>query len=305
MSILGAGQEQGHIAESLDHINEALDAGDQSRSKTYVAERLFDGLNKLQTEWMITQTDQGLHEVRAFIGMILDGIPSSVCNDLFRNQELQVLVNLQPQIMNHYTLRRRQYRPGVEIASALRKEATEEHRKVASAFRKWQSDKSDKEATRVLKLLAELLYIVRSNIKHGEKTPYGPDREKVDRDESVCAIVVPVQFMLIDVLLGAPSGKLVVYGSLAPGEVNHELLADITGDWEQCYIRGAIAESRGLRRLHRGPAYDELTAKLFASKELPLLWQRLDSFEGTSYKRRLIPARTGLRTQVANVYLAR
>jgi gamma-glutamylcyclotransferase (GGCT)/AIG2-like uncharacterized protein YtfP len=305
MSTLGAGRELGHTAESLDHINEALDALEQSRSKTYIAERLFDGLNKLQTEWMINQPDQNLNEVRAFIEMILNGVPSTVRNHLLRSQELEALINLQPPIMNHYTLRRRQYRPGVEISSALRKEATEEHRKVASALRKWERDESDEEATRALKALAELLYIVRSNIKHGEKTPYGPDRGKADRDESVCAIVVPIQFMVIDVLLGAPSTKLVVYGSLAPGEANHELLADITGDWEQCYIRGAITESNGLRQLHGTQAGDEVTVHLFASKELPLLRQRLDSFEGASYKRRLIPARTVLNMQVANVYVAR
>jgi gamma-glutamylcyclotransferase (GGCT)/AIG2-like uncharacterized protein YtfP len=305
MTILGAGQEPGHIAQSLDHVNEALDAIEQNRSKTYVAERLFDGLNKLQTEWMINQTDQELHEVRALIGMIIDGIPSDVRNELFQCQELKALIDLQPPIMNHYTLRRRQYRPGVDISSALLKQATAEHRKMASAFRKWEGDRSKKEATRALKWLAELLYIVRSNIKHGEKTPYGPDREKVGRDESVCAIVVPILVMVIEVLLGAPSTKLVVYGSLAPGEANHEVLAGITGDWEKCFIRGAITESNGLRRLHRTPASDEVTVHLFASKELPLLWQRLDSFEGASYKRRLIPARTVLNMQVANVYVAR
>ena len=141
MTILGAGQEPGHIAQSLDHVNEALDAIEQSRSKTYVAERLFDGLNKLQTEWMINQTDQELHEVRAFIGMIIDGIPSNVRNELFQRQELKALIDLQPPIMNHYTLRRRQYRPGVDISSALLKEATAEHRKMASAFRKWEGDR--------------------------------------------------------------------------------------------------------------------------------------------------------------------
>jgi hypothetical protein len=32
-------------------------------------------------------------------------------------------------------------------------------------------------------------------------------------------------------------------------------------------FRGAITESSGLRRLHRSPANDEVTAKLFASEE--------------------------------------
>jgi gamma-glutamylcyclotransferase (GGCT)/AIG2-like uncharacterized protein YtfP len=207
--------------------------------------------------------------------------------------------------MNHDTLRHRQYRPDVDTPSEVVQEATKEHRKLVSAFQNWKNDRSDEETTRVLKLLAELLYVTRCNIKHGEKTPYGRDLNKLTRDESVCAVVMPVQFMVTDILLGTPSAKLVVYGSLAPGEANHGVLADIGGAWQQCYIRGAITISSGLRRLNWDPANDEVAVNLFTSTGLPVHWERLDSFEGASYKRRLIPVRTDSDIQIANVYLSR
>jgi gamma-glutamylcyclotransferase (GGCT)/AIG2-like uncharacterized protein YtfP len=305
LSILRSLQKPGHVAEALDHINEALDALEQRRSKTYIAERLFDGFNKLQTEWTIDQADLQRREMAAFKGMILQGVSFEARNNLLESRELQSLVALEPQIMNHDTLRSRQYRPDVDTPREVVQEATQEHRKLVSAFHNWKTDGGHEETTRLLRLLADLLYVTRCNIKHGEKTPYGRDLKKLARDESVCAVITPVQFMLADILLGTPSAKLVVYGSLAPGEPNHDVLADISGEWQQCYVRGAITISSGLRRLNWNPVNDEVAVNLFTSTGLPLQWQRLDSFEGTSYKRRLIPVRTDAHIQIANVYLAR
>jgi hypothetical protein len=60
---------------------------------------------------------------------------------------------------------------------------------------------------RVMKRLAELLYVVRSNNAHGEKTPYGPDIEKLKQDEMVCSIIIPIQLALLMLILDRPDFK--------------------------------------------------------------------------------------------------
>jgi gamma-glutamylcyclotransferase (GGCT)/AIG2-like uncharacterized protein YtfP len=306
MSILSSAHGLGHLVEALTHFNSARDGIEQGRPKTEIAQLMFHCLNKIQTGWMIDQPnrdDKG--EVATFTEMILEGISGNSRNDFLLTLEVKSLVDLEPQIMNHETLRRGHYRPDVDIPMTLLNDAMEKHRKLVASFRQLGTDSSDELARRVLKRLSDLLYVVRSNIAHGEKTPYGPDRRKVARDETVCAIVIPVQLLIVEMLLDCPRRRLIVYGTLAPGEANDELLAASDGEWHQCCIRGSITTSNGLRRLHWNPANDEITVKLFASKELPSHWQHLDSFEGTGYKRRLIPARIDSRIQAANVYLAR
>ena len=49
-------------------------------------------------------------------------------------------------------------------------------------------------AARVVKKTAELLYIVRSNMAHGEKTKYGPDIDKRKRGVSVCQFLLSPHF---------------------------------------------------------------------------------------------------------------
>jgi gamma-glutamylcyclotransferase (GGCT)/AIG2-like uncharacterized protein YtfP len=237
--------------------------------------------------------------------MILESTRAAGPHDFLRGRELKSLVALEPQIMNHDTLVRRRYKPDVEIPTVLLKSATEEHRKLVHAFRQLESDISDEVADRVLKRLALLLYIVRSNIAHREKTPYGPDPNKINRDEGVCAAVVPVEVELVDILLGSPRTKLVVYGTLAPGESNHSVLGSVPGDWRPCWIKGSITIRNALPCLSWNPSNDEIPAKLFTSTELASKWKRLDSFEGTSYRRRLIPVQTDTGMEVANAYLAR
>ena len=98
--------------------------------------------------------------------------------------------------------------------------ASEEHRRLKTAYGDLFSQRTPEVGDRVVKRAAEVLYIVRSNIAHGEKTPYGPDLEKTRRDEQVCSVVVPLQFLLIEMLLDFPSHKLFAYGTLRPGKPN-------------------------------------------------------------------------------------
>lgn len=303
MRLLSNRQNLGHIVEAVVHFNGARDLTSTKSSMVQVARVLFDGLNKLQTEWTLDRTDQEVSEVKAFQSMVLEEINSDARSTFLRSDELQAVVALQPQIMNHYVLRRRGYRPGVEIEPGVIRDASDVHRKLANAYSELGGTDAAIEE-RVLKRAAELLYIVRSNIAHGEKTPYGPDLARRDRDEAVCSVIVPLQEMLVDFLLDRPSWKLVVYGTLAPGQPNHHVIAGVAGTWVDCVVSGSVCLERGLPVFAWKPSGPEVQARLFVSADLPQSWSRIDAFEGSSYKRHLIPAKHEDEFTVANAYVA-
>lgn len=105
------------------------------------------------------------------------------------------------------------------------------------------------------------------------------------------------------------SHRLAVYGSLAPGEVNHHAVADLPGTWEDVIVTGML-HSPGpgstsnfpvLRWRAGGPP---VAARLLVSDALPAQWRRLDAFEGAAYRRILVPVHSerGALLAVANLY---
>jgi hypothetical protein len=55
--------------------------------------------------------------------------------------------------------------------------------------------------------------------------------EKAERDEAVGSTVIPVQLLLVNLLLDRPDERLVIYGTLAPGKPNHNVIEDLSGDY--------------------------------------------------------------------------
>ncbi len=145
--------------------------------------------------------------------------------------------------------------------------------------------------------------MVRSNIAHGEKTPYGPDLQKAERDSRVCEVLVPLQALVSSLLLDEPDSKLLVYGTLAPGGANHSALSSLSGHWEVCTTWGRLDTHNGLPVLHWAPGAPAVEAHLLASSELGQHWERLDRFEGSAYRRRLVVALTKHGVTIANCYL--
>ncbi len=84
--------------------------------------------------------------------------------------------------------------------------------------------------------------------------------------------------------------RLAVYGSLAPGEVNHHQLAGMKGRWMRGSVRGRRYEAGwgqwiGFPGLVLDEAGGEVAVQVFESGDLPEHWARLDEFEGPGYRR--------------------
>ncbi|HEU4520956.1 MAG TPA: gamma-glutamylcyclotransferase [Thermoanaerobaculia bacterium] len=95
--------------------------------------------------------------------------------------------------------------------------------------------------------------------------------------------------------------KLVVYGSLAPGERHHDLLAPLHGEWRRCSITGVVRMHDGYR-IFSPEGTARIQALMFVSSDLARYWRVLDDFEGDAYRRIVIPVETADGQTVANIY---
>jgi gamma-glutamylcyclotransferase (GGCT)/AIG2-like uncharacterized protein YtfP len=99
---------------------------------------------------------------------------------------------------------------------------------------------------------------------------------------------------LAETLFGA-SRHLIAYGSLAPGARHEGETATLTGEWHSGWVTGTLVErgwgaSLGYPALVWHPAGERrVAAHLLVSPDLPQHWERLDAFEGETYRRILAP----------------
>jgi len=108
------------------------------------------------------------------------------------------------------------------------------------------------------------------------------------------------------------SRRLAVYGTLAPGRSNHHVVAPYGGTWTRGRVRGDFEEAGwgaaagypALRCRADGPW---VPVHLLESSRLPGEWQAIDEFEGSEYRRVLVPVYAAARDHgalitVANLY---
>ena len=104
---------------------------------------------------------------------------------------------------------------------------------------------------------------------------------------------------------------LAIYGSLAPGKPNHAAIESIHGDWLDGVVRGTLHNAGwGSRKGYPGmtwnPHGQPIPVRVLRSKALVDHWQRLDDFEGSGYRRILVPVDTENGAHlVANIYEVR
>ncbi|MEM9279356.1 MAG: gamma-glutamylcyclotransferase family protein [Pseudomonadota bacterium] len=91
--------------------------------------------------------------------------------------------------------------------------------------------------------------------------------------------------------------RLATYGTLAPGQINHHQLAGLEGQWSKGIVKGRLVEE-GWGAAHGCPGMvldldsDAVEVSIFESPDLPDHWERLDTFEGEGYRRKVTVAAT-------------
>ena len=94
--------------------------------------------------------------------------------------------------------------------------------------------------------------------------------------------------------LFASNQTLAVYGTLAPGQPNHHVVAPLGGEWTGGFVEGDLLPV-GWGAAVGYPAFrprgdgDAVPVRILHSPMLAAAWPALDRFEGVEYRRILVP----------------
>jgi gamma-glutamylcyclotransferase (GGCT)/AIG2-like uncharacterized protein YtfP len=102
--------------------------------------------------------------------------------------------------------------------------------------------------------------------------------------------------------------RLFIYGTLAPGRENHNVVEGIPGSWEAATLKGILLHEgwgadMGYPGIIPSKDGDEVEGYILCSEYLSEYWKMLDEFEGDAYKRMSVVAKTNSGDEVeAYVY---
>ncbi len=139
--------------------------------------------------------------------------------------------------------------------------------------------------------LAQLLSGARQAIAEGKRVPQASDRGEAGRRTEAAPITAQVLNDIFEALFDFPSRRLAVYGTLAPGERHHDVMAGIPGSWTEGTVDGVVNTVAGYPAFKWVKGGRTVGVRVFTSERLPNHWRRIDRFEGEMYRRILVPVR--------------
>jgi gamma-glutamylcyclotransferase (GGCT)/AIG2-like uncharacterized protein YtfP len=112
------------------------------------------------------------------------------------------------------------------------------------------------------------------------------------------------EWLELERLVAALGGhcRLAVYGTLAPGQCNHHLVAGFGGHWRDGSVNGHLGQRQFRVFTWRRDA-PPVAVKLLTT-EAPIDWTELDAFEGADYPRAVVPVSVAGAVELANLYEA-
>lgn len=295
---------RGELDAVLSLVNEAR--WQMPREEERAARKFCDALNRAWNARARLASDPRPESDWPLIKGLVTALPDEEALALLRSPVLEELVAVEPPILNHRELLRQGLLGSVdEIPPDIRDQASAAHRKLRRRITGLSAEPDRDEIQAALVRLADLVYVIRSNLQHGEKFA-SADPNRIARDRVIAERVGRMLELFFDLLLGKPSTSLVAYGALAPGGVYHDTLEGLGGAWDSVVVRGQLVEGGAFPRLAVDPTGDAVQALLLrGAPGLPERWARLDEIEGDSYRRALAAVETeDGELVIANVYAA-
>jgi gamma-glutamylcyclotransferase (GGCT)/AIG2-like uncharacterized protein YtfP len=295
---------RGELEAILGLLNEAR--GQTGVDEERAARKLFDALNRSWNAFRGFATEPPASDWQALKSLFVSGCSASAAGDFTSSKELVALATIEPPILDHSILLERGVLGSTaEIPPDIQRRAQAQHLKLRRALERLAATKGEDDLERPLIRTADLLYVIRSNLMHGEKFA-GRDPRRRARDRLVAAAAGRVVELFFDLVLDRPSTRLAVYGSLRPDGVNASALSDVSGSWQQGRVHGVVEDTNDVPVLRWGYGGHPVDVLVLSSDDLPRNLQRLDEFEGSLYERILIPVESARgEVSVANIYVGR
>lgn len=219
-------------------------------------------------------------------------------SNLINSKAFREIIFYTPLIMSDAVLEHKRYNPD-EISEELREKASITHKNLIKNYN-FPRRRDDI----IITSLCKLIYEVRSNMKHCGKTPYGPDIDKSKRDEEICKLIHPTLSEIINILLEKPNDKLLLYGTLKTGKSNSSILDNYRNTSKNVSIWGFIEMENNLPyyTFSISSSQNEIKAELIYNNELNTHFDKLDEFEGTTYRRIKVPYKNENEVEIGQVY---
>jgi len=219
-------------------------------------------------------------------------------SNLINSKAFKEIIYYTPLIMSDAVLEHKRYNPD-DISEELREKASITHKRLIDNY-----NSPRRRDDIIITSLCKLLYEVRSNMKHCGKTPYGPDRDKSKRDEEICKLIHPSLSEIINILLEKPNDKLLLYGTLKTGKSNSRILDNYRNNLKNVSIWGFIEMENNLPyyTFSISSSQNEIQAELIHNNELNTHFDKLDEFEGTTYRRIKVPFKNENEVEIGQVY---
>jgi gamma-glutamylcyclotransferase (GGCT)/AIG2-like uncharacterized protein YtfP len=296
------------LDDCLEHINVSMHEDDPAQQ----CASLFSALNRTWDAFHFYRSKTGTEtgtidprdrsDYREILDLFTLGATEDDLKRFVDLPEISQLAHLSPQIMNHQTLRESDCEPN-DISDQLAQKARREHRQLLNAYDRYKASPPEMDLlTALLQKLAHVLYIVRNNTAHGEKSTFGPDVDKAKRDANVYRITAAVINRFFDMLFRAPNTRFAAYGTLRPGESNHFLIAKLGGEWISGTVTGTVTEHRGFPRLVWHSSGEKVNVEVLHTPKLSAKFEDLDAFEGRDYERIWVPVELQNHIEICNIY---
>lgn len=291
------------LSYCLNHINDT-EAKKNSIDKYWSN---FEGLNLLCKEYYYQENykkynqDQYRAERKSFSQLLKENLDHKEKQFLINSKKFIKFLEINPTIMDE-EIRRADpaYNPNY-ISTEVREKASKDHIKLKAVYKDFKNNQTS--INFLMEKICNLLYVVRSNIAHGEKTPKGPDVDKSERDINVCNIAFPLLDLIIAILLGYPKRRIAFYNTLKPGGINNIFIKDLKITPYKGFADGYIYKKKNYHfynwQLNNKKIEVFIYEPITESKMI-----ELDRFEGKSYKRILVPVEIdGKSIVVSNIYI--
>lgn len=175
--------------------------------------------------------------------------------------------------------------------------STEEHEALITVYQAYREAPFDYSLQKnVIWHLCGLLYLVRCNTAHTEKTSRGPNRAKSDRDTAIAKVVTEINRNIFNILMDHPERKLACYGTLTDSFYVNGMQS--TNGKANGYVD---CDANGIAYFTYELNTGTTDIKLYTSTHT-IDFKDIDNYEGDTYERICIPIDCAGSVHIANIY---